>query len=509
MIDSIDDFLANREPPLCVIKTETVRNALSLMVDYDFSQLPIKDENGDLVGLISEQSINRFYFHFDKKSKLLDTTVERCMDEAITIPREDASLFTILERLNISYAVVIIDGRKPIGIVTHYDTTQVFREWSEGLIRIRNIELTLRQYIENIYDTEEKMNAALHRALGSDKKDPHNPRKPYNELTFSEHVQLIQHEKNWSAFSQYFEPDHEFQTIMGKVGEARNKLAHFRGSLNAVELDAVKVAERWVSHRPRVKVQEVEITDQETMHNALQGEGKYGRLEVWLAAQAMDVAKGATIKPSFQYIEGLIEEPLPIHARQHRAWWANDLTTQHGHSGAWLRSGWVVSDVDFSNELVSFRRDDNALYLIVWLDLIGRLRQERPGLRHISKSYLQNWCPFDAGKPGFYYAWAFSPDKRFIRTQLDIDTRHSDPAAAKYYFRQLEMRRSEIEFDFGDSLIWEDDPKKKAVKIYAEFPTGDGGLTDIPEEAKRWAVTCIQRLADSMQPRIVDLQDNE
>lgn len=509
MIDSIDDFLANREPPLCVIKTETVRNALSLMVDRDYSQLPIKDANGDLVGLISEQSINRFYFHFDQKSKLLDSAVERCMDEAVTLPREDAGLFTILERLEKIYALVIVDGRKPIGIITHYDTTQVFREWSEGLIRIRNIELTLRQYIETIYDTEHKLEASIIRSLGTDKRNPQKPIKPYEKFSFYDHVQLIQHEKNWDSFNRYLGPDYEFKTIMDKVNEARNKLAHFRGSLDAVQNDEVKIAERWIAHRPRIRVQEVEITSQETPKNIIQGEGKYGALEVWLASQAMVVAKGITIKPSLQFIETLIEQPLPVHAKEHLAWWANDLTTQYAHSGAWLRSGWVVSDVDFSNGFVSFRRDDNALYQIIWLELVDRLREVRPGLRHISKSYLQNWCPFDAGKPGFYYAWSFSPNRRFIRTQLDIDTRHSDPGAAKNYYKQLENRRSEIEFDFGESLKWENNPKKKAVKIYAEFPAGDGGLTDLPEEAKKWAVASIQRLADTMQPRLVELQDND
>ena len=148
-IDPIKELLLNRNEPLIVRHQETVRDALVKMVEHDFSQLPVIDSEGTLTGIISEQTVSRQYYHLDDAVSLLNLTVDHCQEEAVTLSVEDANLFEILERLKNNYAVVITSGKIPVGIITDYDTTHFFRDWSEGLIRIQNIELTLRKYIKN------------------------------------------------------------------------------------------------------------------------------------------------------------------------------------------------------------------------------------------------------------------------------------------------------------------------------------------------------------------------
>jgi CBS domain-containing protein len=63
MLYPVEKLLENRDPPLCVGEGDTVRDALVHMVANDYSQLPIVDQGGNLVGLISEQSISRNYYH--------------------------------------------------------------------------------------------------------------------------------------------------------------------------------------------------------------------------------------------------------------------------------------------------------------------------------------------------------------------------------------------------------------------------------------------------------------
>jgi CBS domain-containing protein len=48
---------------ICVTRDTSVREALALMMKHDYSQLPIIDRHGHLVGIISEQTITRTYFH--------------------------------------------------------------------------------------------------------------------------------------------------------------------------------------------------------------------------------------------------------------------------------------------------------------------------------------------------------------------------------------------------------------------------------------------------------------
>ena len=55
---------------------------------------------------------------------------------------------------------------------------------------------------------------------------------------------------------------------------------------------------------------------------------------------------------SFAEIEKILGKSLPASAHTTRAWWANSQTAQ-GHS--WQEAKWLVDDVDFAEEYVTFR----------------------------------------------------------------------------------------------------------------------------------------------------------
>jgi CBS domain-containing protein len=63
MLFPIERLLAGRDKPLCIHNNQTVREALSLMVENDYSQLPVIDDNGELLGMISDEIISRRYYH--------------------------------------------------------------------------------------------------------------------------------------------------------------------------------------------------------------------------------------------------------------------------------------------------------------------------------------------------------------------------------------------------------------------------------------------------------------
>ena len=48
---------------------------------------------------------------------------------------------------------------------------------------------------------------------------------------------------------------------------------------------------------------------------------------------------------------------LPKSAYDHRAWWANDRTTEHRPMrDAWLDAGWETEDVDMQGQTLTFRK---------------------------------------------------------------------------------------------------------------------------------------------------------
>jgi hypothetical protein len=75
----------------------------------------------------------------------------------------------------------------------------------------------------------------------------------------------------------------------------------------------------------------------------------YERLSEWLEGSSRN-----RVEVTFSELEGLLGLELPVSARRHRAWWANDLS--HTQARAWLHAGYRSSDVDLSAEIVTFDR---------------------------------------------------------------------------------------------------------------------------------------------------------
>jgi hypothetical protein len=82
---------------------------------------------------------------------------------------------------------------------------------------------------------------------------------------------------------------------------------------------------------------------------------KYAPLTGWLKKQV-----GYRVETTFENIEDedKIGVNLPRAAREHRAWWANEISpkTRHYQCRAWTDAGWRVEDVELLREIVVFVR---------------------------------------------------------------------------------------------------------------------------------------------------------
>lgn len=74
----------------------------------------------------------------------------------------------------------------------------------------------------------------------------------------------------------------------------------------------------------------------------------YQRLAAYLAEQSSNRAK-----LTFGDIERILQVDLPESARQHPAWWANDVT--HIWASQWLVAGWEEVELDLRQQVVTFR----------------------------------------------------------------------------------------------------------------------------------------------------------
>jgi len=500
MLFPIEQLLKGKGKVECIQKDKTIRDALTQMVKNDYSQLPVVDETRNLLGIITEQSIISTYFHSMGAVSLLDLTVDHCLARPVMLS-PDRDIFEALDILDSVYAIVIVEGSKPVGILTNYDTTHFFRDLSEGLILVEDIETTLRQYIKHTFTTENVMHAALMRAFKADKRDPTKPAREFEKLDFGDHIQLIITEGNWEKFVNFFEPKPLFTQLMEQVGQIRNQLAHFRGRLEPIQQSALVRARDWLGSRPKPSemqkqtYQKVEIRRKDFSPMAT-GNGKYDPLQVWLEDQKLT---GKTrLRVSFQDLSELLGDDLPESARKHRSWWANEIVS-HTQAVAWLKAGWLVEDVDFEVGEVSFRQSISALYSPFFTDLLMRFKARYPGITQASGGSTQNWLSIGAGRTGFYLNWVL-PKEPVFRLELYIDT--GDKETNKALFEKLENQRTEIEEKIGEPLKWEKLDDKKSSRISASMPFKITHPPDEHDKAKEWGVETMLKFIQVFISRI-------
>jgi len=135
-----------------VLPTESVAIAMKLMIEKDYSYLPIVDADEELIGMVSEQTLLRRYYHLTDKALLFSLHVKDCQSPAVTLSAE-ADIFDALPRLETAGAVIVLRDKKPIGIVTDFDSGQFFHRYSEGIMLCQDIEVSLRRHIEDVLPT--------------------------------------------------------------------------------------------------------------------------------------------------------------------------------------------------------------------------------------------------------------------------------------------------------------------------------------------------------------------
>ncbi|MEJ2710532.1 MAG: DUF4268 domain-containing protein [Anaerolineales bacterium] len=503
MLFPVERLIQGRGKPLCVKQDQTVREALALMVENDYSQLPVQDEQGRLMGLISDEVINRRYYHLEAAVPLLDLSVDHCTTPVVTL-RKDRDIFEALDRLKDVYAIVITDeDDSPIGILTDYDMAHFFRDLTEDLLIVEDIEISLRQIVQTVYTDEERLNQALIHSFGESKQHPGEPNRSFERLSFGDLTRLITHPANWQGFERVFGHRELFDRLMNHVRQNRNQLAHFRGQLDTLQHDVLKNAQNWLAARPKLRqyqpahVSRNEV-EQAQASRSMSG-GKLAALQSFLEQRAEQGI--STLEMDFDTLEEITQDELPESARSHPSWWDNDYST-HAQATTWLSAGYLVDSVDLNAEKVYMRQSRRALYPLFFDDMLKRLKNRRPGITQVSKAYLDNYLSFGVGATGFALVWVL-PKEPILRVELYIDRGNEE--LNQLSFDKLYADKEEIEQIIGETLVWDLLEGRQARRIWI---SRSFTFQDPPEEweqAKEWGVDMMLRFFKAFQSRVRQL----
>ncbi len=539
----VQQLLEGKGPLVSVSKEDTVTKALSLMIEHDFSQLPVISADGNFEtaeGMVTYEGILRGIRNF--KLNIEDLKVRDVMGTVVVYSGDD-DLFDILNRLKETNAVLIQHREFPAieGIITSYDTTEYFRDRTEDLMRVEDIEVTIKDLIKEAYTfLDEKLDYEVDESkldksvkLVSNRGQNSKP-KTFSELTMAEYINLLTHPDTWDFFQPIFNlPVESVRGLLHSIRETRNLLAHFRGDLSSEQRDSLNFTVNWLTrcqeeyqekkHQERIdriialdrtpKEAQNEQPDQKesnvsfadanaavsstdfSITDSTKSGGRYATLADWLQSQP---GKRDQIQLTFDEIEAIIGAELPASARNHRAWWAND-AVGHTHSQLWLDAGWRTTYINLTEGKVTFSRirDREKAYINFFSKLLGELRKKANfDVREVSPDGA-SWIVLQtiprSGQSFGSFSFSFSRDKR-LRVELYLDLLDKDKT--KSAFDQLYVQKEQFEAQVGE-IEWErlDSRRASRLALYKE-----GQITDEKKlpELRGWAVENMIKFYNTM-----------
>lgn len=197
-----------------VAPNDSLARAITLMLTYDFSQLPVMVGTREVKGIVSWKTIG---------ARLsMDKSCHECQEfmEAARILSENVSLLEAVDVItNHDYVLVQRVDKTIAGLVTASDFSSQFRMMSEPFLLVGEIENGIRHLLHG------RFSAAELQAARADGDTTRNIERP-SDLTFGEYIRLLQEESNWTKLAVNLDR-REFVKQLDRVREIRNDVMHF------------------------------------------------------------------------------------------------------------------------------------------------------------------------------------------------------------------------------------------------------------------------------------------
>jgi predicted transcriptional regulator len=302
MSSTIQQLIDDRPKPITVQLEDNIQRAFELMIEHDYSQLPVVDNEGRVTEskekkayIVTSDSILRAIKNFRISLHEENLRVADAMVQTSTFSTEDDP-FDLFKELRDNQAVIVENGedRLVIGIVTSFDATSFFRKRAEDIILIEEIESTIKDYITlyfrgNIGETDQlQLQIAIDAIMPSHNKlkEPFKQAMQYyqsivgvqiplnedaaqeaftkylhkdkslsfDDLSLSHFIDLFTNKARWDGYKNAFRLERNtVYSLLDDIRKIRNKLMHFRDEISPQERQQLRYCKEWLLlHRSKV-----------------------------------------------------------------------------------------------------------------------------------------------------------------------------------------------------------------------------------------------------------------
>ena len=213
---------ASREP-MSVKKESNIDKAYFKMWTNDFSQLPVMNDDREVLGIITWKSIAKGLIA-NKSSKC----VKDFMIDEFTILDENKPLFNAIKQvINVGVVFVRDKNKKIKGPITPFDLNEQFIEQIEPYLLLEQIENYIRLLLHNKIILED-----IQRLINID--DEEREISSLSDMNFGEYILVMQNKEMWRLLELPFDKA-DFEKDLENVRNIRNGVMHFHPDRIRVE----------------------------------------------------------------------------------------------------------------------------------------------------------------------------------------------------------------------------------------------------------------------------------
>lgn len=231
-IQRIKLLAAANRPPISVQKEAKLKEAITLMMMHNYSQLPVMNGQRNVHGVITWETIGYGLTNGCKSEFIKDYLKKDVEILDYELPLLDA----VKKIIDNEFALVKKSDNTISGIVTIADISSQFMNLTEPFILLEQIENHIRLLLDGKFLLEEMKEFC--KGDGDEREIEY-----IDDLTFGNYIRIIEQPENWETFNLSVERSH-FVKQLDKVREIRNDIMHFdpEGITSEQRNDLVKMA---------------------------------------------------------------------------------------------------------------------------------------------------------------------------------------------------------------------------------------------------------------------------
>jgi len=230
-------LLPKDQQPLVLEDKTIASEAIERMVDNDFSQIPVKNAEGRIIGVFSWQSFGKRVIDLRaSKIKATELPIREAMEEPARFIDPEVYIDTSTDWSKIDYVLVGTEDNLR-GILCIADVFGRLIDFAEAFVLLYEIEHEIRDLIRDVCDGSTLDQMITELTLPPNLQRP----KCLEEFTFNQYSLMICSKKNWLLFETMFDAMRELvNNDFGKINELRNIVLHFRRGITPKDTDRLR-----------------------------------------------------------------------------------------------------------------------------------------------------------------------------------------------------------------------------------------------------------------------------